>query len=348
MLVAATHSLAACTAKAVTPIATPAPTDLTLSRINPPGATPDAARAGPPSELHGNLSGVSPLTIKRTQTTGKLRDHQMTEISGLSASRKYPGLLYAINDSGNKPTLFAINETGELLEQWRLNVKNRDWEDMTRMRLSGEDFIVVGDTGDNLRVHKSASLLFFAEPAMPAELEHINPVLTVRFKYEDGPRNVEAFAAIGNSLYLLSKEPVSLAGPSPSGIYHLELPENPIEQAHGEHLIAKRVGSMPLRSAGLESRLAAALAGVDLSHPTALAFDPAGDMAYILTYREVLRVRRGNSQTWAEVFSQPAELVHSHKLAQAEALTLSPGRAIWFTSENAGAPLWAIPIDPPL
>lgn len=291
---------------------------------------------------------VKPLTIDRARKTGNLQDGQLNEISGLSASNKYPGLLYAINDSGNQPVLYAINETGQLLDQWRINVKNRDWEDMTRISLPGNDYLVVGDTGDNLRVHKSASLHFLSEPAIPANTDTLNPSHTIRFRYEDGPRNVEAFAAIGQTLYLLSKEPVSVAGPSPSGVYRLELPESLNELSENDVLIATRIGSLPLRTGGLESRLAAALAGVDLSHPTALAFNVAGNTAYILTYREVLQVRRKDKQSWADAFAQRAERVFSHSLAQAEALTLAAGRAIWFTSENAGAPLWAIPIETPL
>lgn len=291
---------------------------------------------------------IKALTIERAAATGNLQDRQLSEVSGLSASAKQPGLLFAINDSGNQPALYAINQTGQLLEQWRINSVNRDWEDMTRLTLAGKDYLVIGDTGDNLLVHKVYSLLFFAEPAIPARTQSLDPAFVLQFRYEDGPRNVEAFAAFGNAIYLLSKEPVSLASQSPNGVYRLELPANLEQLTHDSPLTATRIGSMPVRIGGLESRLAAALAGVDLSHPTALAFDANGNTAYVLTYREVLRIRRNTEQNWAEAFSQPAERVLSHKLPQAEALTVSSESVIWFTSENAGAPLWAVPINPPL
>lgn len=321
--------------------------------INPQEALQDNVQEGAPKKnTQGNLQSklnVNPLTITRTRMVGKLQNKQLSEISGLAAANRYPGLLYAINDSGNQPALYAISETGQLVEQWHINARNRDWEDMTRIRLANKTYLVVGDTGDNLRVHKFASLHFFTEPAVPAETNSLDPAFSIRFRYEDGPRNVEAFAAIDNSIYLLSKEPVGVSGPAPSGIYQLELPES-IHQSsiEEEPLIATRIGSMPPRTGGLEARLAAALAGVDLSHPTALAFDATRNSAYVLTYREVLHVQRTAGQTWADAFAQPARRLLWHKLAQAEALTLAEGRAIWFTSEKAGAPIWAIPLEAPL
>lgn len=344
------QALNACAANAVIPdVNTTAPASL---EVRPPKASVAAVvpKIDPPSkpvaERHNQV--VQPLTVIRTGRTGNLQSPELNEVSGLAASVRYPGLLYAINDSGNSSVMYAINESGQSLEQWRINARNRDWEDMARISLAGENFLVIGDTGDNLRIHKSATLHLFREPALPANTDNLDPTHTIQFQYEDGPRNVEAFAAVGQTLYLLSKEPVGLNGPSPTGIYQLDLPENLHQLPSDKLLIARRIGKMPLRIGGMESRLAAALAGVDLSHPTALAFDAAGKTAYILTYREVLRVRRTGQQNWAEAFAQPAERLLSHKLAQAEALALSEGRSIWFTSENAGAPLWAIPLVAPL
>lgn len=290
---------------------------------------------------------LQPLNIERKRKTGSLKHAELSEISGLSASTRYPGLLYAINDSGNAPILYAIDETGQLRHQWNINARNRDWEDMARVQLAGTSYLVIGDTGDNLRIHKQSTLHLLTEPTIPATVDTLVPAHTLTFRFEDGPRNVEAFAAYGSSFYLLSKEPVSAQGRAPNGIYQLDVPDD-LSSLSNTVLTARRVGTMPLRPAGLEAKLAAAVAGVDLSHPTAMAFDTAGNTAYILTYREVLSVTKSRDQSWAEAFSLPATQVTRHALAQAEALTVSAGRAIWFTSENVGAPLWAIPLDPPL
>lgn len=288
-----------------------------------------------------------PLSIERQRKTGSLVDTELREISGMSASKRYPGLLYAINDSGNAPRLYAINETGQLIHQWNVDTENRDWEDMTRIQLANQHYVVIGDTGDNLKTRKHAQLHFLAEPDIPPVSDSLKPQHTVTFQFDDGPRNIEAFAAHGSSLYLLSKEPVGAAGRVPSGVYQLDLPEA-LSSLPDSILTARRVATMPLRPAGLEARLAASVAGVDLSHPTAMAFDIAGNTAYVLTYREVLSITKQQDQDWAEAFSLPAKRVTAHKLAQAEALAVSAGRAIWYTSENVGAPLWAIPLASPL
>ena len=323
----------------------------------------DANKAHTEPDLKQNL--YTTLDIRRAGRTGNLANGQLNEISGLTASMRNPGLLYAINDSGAQPRLFAIDQTGRLIGQWDIKANNRDWEDMTRLTVAGEPYLVIGDTGDNLRTRKSVELLFIREPELSfgsgsgsesgsgsgsgSGSKSLDPAYSIRFHYEDGPRDVEAFTVIGDTLYLLSKEPISAAGRSPSGIYALALPDSFNQDANQTTVLsANRIGTMPLRKAGLELALAATFAGVDLSHPTAMEFDAGTNSLYILTYREVLRVQRRDTESWASALSRKAELVLSHILPQAEALTTIPGQAVWFTSERTGAPLWAIPLDAPL
>lgn len=288
------------------------------------------------------------LKIGSIRQTGQLAHKQLKEVSGMVASARHPGVLYAINDSGNSATLFAINETGGLLAQWDINARNRDWEDMALLQLAGTQYLVIGDTGDNLQAHDTAVLHLLREPEMSEAPRTLTPDISIRYRYEDGPRNVEAFSALGNTLYLLSKEPLPERGFSPHRLYRLTLPDALDSLDNTSILEANFVGTMPSRATGLEAKLAASLADVDLSYPTSMEFDGSGNTVYILTYREVLRIRRKPSQSWVEAFAGKAERMTSHRLTQAEALTVSPGRAIWFTSENINAPLWAIPIEPPL
>jgi len=289
---------------------------------------------------------LEPLSIASSQPTGRLQDSQLSEVSGLTASLAHAGLLYAINDSGNTPVLFAIDETGRLLHQWDIDARNRDWEDLTLMQLDGVSYVVIGDTGDNLRQHSSASLILIEEPQWPPTQDQLSPAYTVQFTYEGGPSNVEAFSAIGDTVYLLSKEPVTALGALPNGVFELTLTKLTTQSASTDY-IARRIATMPTRTTGIESTLAATFAGVNLNHPTALEFDASGSSAYVLTYREVLQIARGRNQTWAEAFAAKANRLESHSLKQAEALTLYPGRAIWFTSESVGSPVRAISLAGP-
>ena len=47
--------------------------------------------------------------------TGKIKFEGLDETSGLVASRKNPGVFYAIEDSLSAPDVYAINEMGDLL-----------------------------------------------------------------------------------------------------------------------------------------------------------------------------------------------------------------------------------------
>lgn len=285
-----------------------------------------------------------PLIIESVQRTGTVESQTLDEISGLAISRKQPGVLFALNDSGKPAQLYALSETGANLGHWTVNALNRDWEDMASLRMGGKDYLVIGDTGDNQREHEESSLYLVEEPSLDTPATTIlNPTATLRFRYEDGPRNVEAFAINGNTLYLISKEPIGPDGPRSSRLYELQIPEH----IDATVLTARHIGNLPLGQTSIESRLAAAIAGVDLNHATALDFDSAGNTAYVLTYRHVIRVVRAENQSWSDAFSQSSERIYAHDLIQAEALAVVPGKSVWFTSEYLAAPLWALPLLAP-
>ncbi len=319
-----------------------------VSALDAAVPTPEALTAATDVQIESSDSELrlfQPLSINKTQQIGTLENSQLSEVSGISASQQYPGILYAINDSGNNATLFAINESGSSVAQWTLdNASNRDWEDMSRIELQGVSYLVIGDTGDNRLVHDEAILYLVPEPNIPAVSKTLAPTHVITFTFDEGPRNVEAFGVAGTTLYLLSKEPINASRRQPHRVYALDMMQ---AITSSDNLVATRVAMMSQRSSNFESWLAAALVDVDLSHPTALEFDETANTAYVLTYREVLRFRKQRGQSWPQAFAKKAELVWSHRLSQAEALTVTPGRALWITSEGANAPLWAIPVKPP-
>ena len=56
---------------------------------------------------------------------------ELRESSGLAVSRMQPGVLWSHNDSGDAPTLYAIDVKGHLLATVAVaNVVARDWEDI--------------------------------------------------------------------------------------------------------------------------------------------------------------------------------------------------------------------------
>ena len=74
---------------------------------------------------------LSPAPYKDAVRCGIISSPELTEISGLAVSRKTPGLLWAINDSGNSPMLYGLSTKGVLLKTYEVaGATNRDWEDL--------------------------------------------------------------------------------------------------------------------------------------------------------------------------------------------------------------------------
>lgn len=283
------------------------------------------------------------LNITRPTLAGHLQNTLLTEVSGMAASLRQHNLLWVINDSGNAATLYAISPDGQTQGIWPVAADNQDWEDLATVRWNDEAYLLIGDIGDNLRIRHEYAVYIVPEPVVDTVTtsQPASPLqpTALRFRYEDGAHNAEAMAAIGDAIYILTKEPVGISGTVPSGLYRLTLTLD-----GGDNLqIAKRIGTLTTRRPGIEARLAAALAGVDLSHATALAFNPDATAAFVLTYRHVLRFDRSADESWTDAFSRKAVRMHTHSLAQAEALSVAMDGTVWFTSENAGAPLWVLP-----
>jgi hypothetical protein len=90
----------------------------------------------------GLISG-DPSPLERA---GRLDEKLIPEASGIVKSRRYPGIFWVHNDSGNPPLLFAIKGDGRIVRQFRLAVPNIDWEDIT---IDDQRHLYVGDIGNN-------------------------------------------------------------------------------------------------------------------------------------------------------------------------------------------------------
>jgi hypothetical protein len=77
---------------------------------------------------------------------GTLDRQRIPEASGIVKSRRYPGIFWVHNDSGNPPLLFAIRRDGRIVRQFRLEVPNIDWEDIA---IDDQGHLYLGDIGNN-------------------------------------------------------------------------------------------------------------------------------------------------------------------------------------------------------
>ncbi len=120
---------------------------------------------------------------------------ELEEVSGLVASRTHPGVLWALEDSGNKAELYALDIDGALLATIRLSVPNVDWEDLAIAPCGEADCLYVADVGDNNLVRDGVQLYRLNEPPIA---DGTATVETIHIRYAGGPQNVEAVVVDAN------------------------------------------------------------------------------------------------------------------------------------------------------
>lgn len=151
----------------------------------------------------------APAEIKGTVGTDLL-----TEASGLAASRKNPGVLWAHNDSGDSPRIFALDAQANLLGICEITgAEARDWEDIAAG--PGPDpnrhYLYIGDIGDNNGQFPSVKIYRIAEPDVnaiePFGQMRLGPAETIELTYPDGPRDAETLLVdpLTKDIYLVSK-----------------------------------------------------------------------------------------------------------------------------------------------
>jgi hypothetical protein len=97
----------------------------------------------------------------------ELKEKKLKEISGLASSHANPGLLWALNDSGNAAQVFLIDDKCDLRQSIELEgIDNRDWEDIAvgPGPDSSKTYVYVGDIGDNDGTHTLKYIYRFEEP----------------------------------------------------------------------------------------------------------------------------------------------------------------------------------------
>ena len=141
--------------------------------------------------------------------------------SGIVASRRYPGVLWAIRDRGaqDRPgrpqnALYAYKVTGgrvgriggAAFRAVPLPVPDRDWEDIAR---DDDGNLWIGDIGNNECDRHDTALLKVREPD-PAARGKAELLATYRYRFPDPPpgcagRNAEAMFLVDDLPYLIDK-----------------------------------------------------------------------------------------------------------------------------------------------
>jgi hypothetical protein len=140
------------------------------------------------------------------------------ESSGFAASRRYPGAIWMIRDSGHPADLYALRFNADGVGTSRVmpvaGADNRDWEEVTRFDRpdgsSGLWIVESGQSGSNRTIY---------EVPEPDPDNDVVARATARYAYEypDRKSNTEAAFTYDNKLVLVSKS-------FPARIYRFDEP----------------------------------------------------------------------------------------------------------------------------
>ncbi|MBX6365246.1 MAG: hypothetical protein IRZ00_15360 [Gemmatimonadetes bacterium] len=259
-----------------------------------PGAEASAAREA--TTPCPTLSAVAPLP------------RRLRESSGLAASRRHPGVLWTLNDSGSTPDVFAIDTTGRLLGRVRVTgATNLDWEDLALAPCPGGDCLYIADTGDNAEDRAGMVVYRIPEP-VPANGAS-RPAQAFPIAYPDRPRDTEAlFVTETGRIFLVSKgrrDAVSV----------WRYPGSPVP---GRRRTLERVQSLTPGKVELPDLVT----GASLRGATVAVRTYTGLRFYRLTAADTL-APLADSATSLAPLAEP----------QGEGVALGDAGAVWFTSE---------------
>ncbi len=251
------------------------------------------------------------FAFHRTYTRVTVSDTRLKEVSGIAASRKFPGVLWVHNDSGDKPRVFAIDTSGQTLGSVLLaGEKAYDWEDIAigPGPQPNVDYLYIGDIGDNYARRSFKFIFRVAEPNVAKLKEKgtltVHQIDTIRFRFPDGPRDSETLLCdpLTKNLYVISKRENRVH------VYELPFPQD----TH-QILLAKKISDLPLTQ----------LTGGDIS--------PDGKFIILKNYMQVFLFKRANSQSIASAFAHFPDFLPYVEEPQGEAICFAADGDGYFT-----------------
>jgi len=274
--------------------------------------------------------------IEDTVSDGLLLDATINEVSGVVESRANPGVLWVHNDSGDTPSLYAINSTGDLLGTYTLkDGPAGDWEDLAiGINPATEAHVLyVGDIGDNSTVRDSIRVFLIEEPQVDANQPHIEEDIdwgAITLEYPDGPLNAETLLLdpVTNDLYIVTKD---YGGAT--GIYRKASPHQ-----NGQLQTLELVTSLDFSESPLSG-----------SATTGGAISPLGNHIAIRTYTPTgFLWLRDQAMPFSAAFTQAPCVLTLPIDQQGESIGFAEdGSGLWTISEGANPPINYTPLSAP-
>ena len=292
-----------------------------LDMARQPSSGVDSAR--PDEASRGLVSDYG-----RPHIVGRLQAPGLGELSGLAASRRNPGLLWAHNDSGDGPLLYCLTPSGAACGLWEVEgAEAVDWEDIAAAPSErGAESLYIADIGDNDRSRETITIYRVPEPKVAPAQEGTarSPSGTLdaeafTLTYPDDAHDAEAMIVNRETgdLYVITKEYSSRS-----------------------HVFVARA---PLRDRQqLEPVAAMRIVGV-LAARTGASLSPDGERIVFSTYDKGYELRLPEGRPFDSIWNQQPVPVELGSHEQGEAVTYSiTGDAIVSASEGAGSPIYSV------
>jgi hypothetical protein len=157
------------------------------------------------------------------------------EISGIIASRQWPGIYWVQNDSGDETRIYPVDRKGRLKKSARVadapgilvgGVINSDWEDIT---VDASGHVIIGDVGNNSNGRRDLALHYVMEPEPTAGFTGL--LKSYYFRYpeqktwpaakDDFNYDCEGIFTKGDTVYLVTKR----RSDSLTRLYRLDNPQ---------------------------------------------------------------------------------------------------------------------------
>lgn len=266
------------------------------------------------------------------KVVGKFESDEITESSGIAASKCQQDVFWTHNDSGGGAFIFAVNSEGKHLGIWQVqNAKNIDWEDMAGFKDGdGKCYLYIGDIGNTNNKDQRAEHKIYriAEPSVrnsassstrknPLQTE---PAETLTFGYPDVRQDAETLMVhpTTGDIYLVTKH-----RSNPAGVYKLKPVFNQSVIVKAEKVSDITVPAIPNGF----------LTGGDIA--------PDGKHFIICDYFAAYEFILPDGVTnFDEIFKQKPTVVELGDRKQGEAIAYSAdGLSIFATSEGKFGPL---------
>ena len=289
------------------------------------------------------LTMAEPCPKGAIKRHGKVKYEAINETSGLIATENW---IWIHNDSGDSPTLYAIDRNGNRRATSKIEgAFARDWEDMTDFSENGKDYFLIGDIGDNKERSPEVTFYVIDRPSSDTP----SPLLyTFTATYEHiGAKDAEAIVVDPNTNELL------LITKGRDGVFHFLKGKFPLPSEYSTDQIIDDP-KFNSRKIVLSEIHQEAFATPPLNRQeqsrfiTSATLHPNGNQLIIRNYLTAKIYSKTSEQSWADALQKPPCKLPLPLQQQGETLDFSPdGNSLWTLSEGTNQTLYEIQLKYP-